>query len=538
MSQKRKPRQAATATAARAPQKSAAAKPHRHIRLPRFSSYIVTFAVLWFFCSCYYGDVFYMANQYSYFAFDSTLMHFLLQQPMGWLMAAGRMLLTTFRYPALGGALLALMLTLSARLLIYILRLPPRARWTGNLVAFAPVAYFMYLNYNLYYQSEPSIVFTLPLVMLVVLAVVALVVRLVTGHHLQCSLRGSDDDTPVSRALGLVAALVLTIGMFGYAQAVPQQNTRLVCTMQRMLEQRNWEGMRQCGLEARHPDRCVAAYYALGLMQLDLLPDELFAIHYQYPKVSIDNRAGEHLEGAELYTGDLNLYSGLINPAYQEAMTSFVSDGPSVITVKMMALCAVLNGEKALARRYFHMLRQQPFEGAFIEKYEPLIQHPEKLADYPELKLAYDLRPMRDSFEQFYKQPLFLGYYTEINSARVLQALRLSYAACLYAKALPQLAQRVAFMRGQQLPQPVEDALAIMSLQHPEVLKLHPISQFTQMRLQEFLSRVAQLGVEDRKKTGDMLRDDYENYYPFYYFFENLPENAPKASSDQKGGVN
>ena len=70
-------------------------------------------------------------------------------------------------------------------------------------------------------------------------------------------------------------------------------------------------------------------------------------------------------------------------------MTSFVSDGPSVITVKMMALCAVLNGEKALARRYFHMLRQQPFEGAFIEKYEPLIQHPEKLADYPELKLAY-----------------------------------------------------------------------------------------------------------------------------------------------------
>lgn len=257
MSQKRKPRQAATATAARAPQKSAAAKPHRHIRLPRFSSYIVTFAVLWFFCSCYYGDVFYMANQYSYFAFDSTLMHFLLQQPMGWLMAAGRMLLTTFRYPALGGALLVLMLTLSARLLIYILRLPPRARWTGNLVAFAPVAYFMYLNYNLYYQSEPSIVFTLPLVMLVVLAVVALVVRLVTGHHLQCSLRGSDDDTPASRALGLVAALVLTIGMFGYAQAVPQQNTRLVCTMQRMLEQRNWEA---CANAAWKPVTPTAAW--------------------------------------------------------------------------------------------------------------------------------------------------------------------------------------------------------------------------------------------------------------------------------------
>lgn len=538
MSQKRKPRSTAAAASARTPHPASAAKPRKHIKLPRFSSYIVTFALLWFFCSCYYGDVFYMANQYSYFAFDATLMHFLLQQPMGWLMATGRMLLTTFHYPALGGALLALMLTLSGRLLVYILHLPPRARWAGNLVAFAPVAYFMYLNYNLYYQSEPSIVFTLPLVMLVVLAVVALAIRLITGQHLKCSLRGSDDDTPAGRALGLVAALVLTIGLFGYAQAVPQQNTRLVCTMQRMLEQRNWEGMRRCGLEARQPDRGVAAYYALGLMQLDRLPDDLFAIHFHYPKVSIDNRAGEHLDGAELYTGDLNFYSGLINPAYQEAMTSFVADGPSVITIKQMALCAVLNGEKPLAERYFHMLRQQPFEGAFIEKYELLVQRPEKLADYPELKLAYDLRPTKDSFEQFYKQPLFLGYYTEINAARVLQALRLSYAACLYAKALPQLAQRVAFMRGQQLPQPVEDALAIMALRDPSVLKLHPISQFTQMRLQEFLTRVAQLGVEDRKKTGEALRDDYENYYPFYYFFENLPEDAPKASANQKGGVN
>ena len=40
------------------------------------------------------------------------------------------------------------------------------------------MAYFMYLGYNLFYQAEPSLVFTLPLVMLVVLALAALVVRL------------------------------------------------------------------------------------------------------------------------------------------------------------------------------------------------------------------------------------------------------------------------------------------------------------------------------------------------------------------------
>ena len=73
--------------------------------------YPLLFLLLWLFCSVIYGDVFYMSQQTSYFAWDKTLMSFILSQDWGWLYAAGRFLLLGFHYPLLGGCLLALMLT-------------------------------------------------------------------------------------------------------------------------------------------------------------------------------------------------------------------------------------------------------------------------------------------------------------------------------------------------------------------------------------------------------------------------------------------
>ena len=52
--------------------------------------YPLLFLLLWLFCSVIYGDVFYMSQQTSYFAWDKTLMSFILSQDWGWLYAAGR----------------------------------------------------------------------------------------------------------------------------------------------------------------------------------------------------------------------------------------------------------------------------------------------------------------------------------------------------------------------------------------------------------------------------------------------------------------
>ena len=56
------------------------------------------------------GDVFRMAREYSFVAPDSVLMHGLWQQSFGSLWIVGRILLTLYRWPLVGGLLVALLL--------------------------------------------------------------------------------------------------------------------------------------------------------------------------------------------------------------------------------------------------------------------------------------------------------------------------------------------------------------------------------------------------------------------------------------------
>lgn len=121
-----------------------------------------------------------MSRETSYFAWDKTLMKFLLDQDWGWLYAAGRLLLQAFRLPLLGGALLALMLTVCAWLLAYILSLPQKLRWLSALLPWGFLSYFVALNYSVNYHRETSLLMALPLAAMVVLALGAAVKYIVT----------------------------------------------------------------------------------------------------------------------------------------------------------------------------------------------------------------------------------------------------------------------------------------------------------------------------------------------------------------------
>ena len=50
--------------------------------------------------------------------------------------------------------------------------------------------------------------------------------------------------------------------------------------------------------------------------------------------------------------------------------------------------------------------------------------------------------------------------------------------------------------------------------------------------------RTASPYIKDKKKGREKLSDKFRNYYPYYYFFENLPEDAPQHAEREKGGVN
>ena len=137
--------------------------------------YPLLFLLLWLFCSVIYGDVFYMSQQTSYFAWDKTLMSFILSQDWGWLYAAGRFLLLGFHYPLLGGCLLALMLTLCAWLIDYLAALPAKLRLLAALPLFAFLAYFVGLDYSVNYHRETSLLMALPFAALLLLLLASVI---------------------------------------------------------------------------------------------------------------------------------------------------------------------------------------------------------------------------------------------------------------------------------------------------------------------------------------------------------------------------
>lgn len=60
------------------------------------TSELVFFLSAWYFSSLWYGDVFMMAREYSFFSTNMSLMQFLVSQPVGLLWLMGRGLLSLF----------------------------------------------------------------------------------------------------------------------------------------------------------------------------------------------------------------------------------------------------------------------------------------------------------------------------------------------------------------------------------------------------------------------------------------------------------
>ena len=99
-------------------------KKKRQLRLPVLFLFFVA-VLLW--SAWYYGSVFHLSREYSFWVADTRQLDFILSCSFGSLRYVGRGLLMTYKYPWLGGLLLALMLTFGTWLVGYCWRL--KAKW-------------------------------------------------------------------------------------------------------------------------------------------------------------------------------------------------------------------------------------------------------------------------------------------------------------------------------------------------------------------------------------------------------------------------
>lgn len=496
---------------------------------------LLIFALLWIFAGVIYSDVFYMSEQSSFFAFNKMQMRFILQQPFGAVAVIGRFALLSFHYPWLGSFIFSFLLTAITILTTYVFRLKKYWRIIAVLLPFGFILWLLALGLSICYNHEPSVVFSIPIVAFILLLLLS-VIRYIFNRRRHIKQVSSFEN---KHSFWAFNATIIALSCVVYFMAIfSNQNVRLTCQMQRQMLQQDWQGMVKTALKSSHPTRAIAAYYAIALTQTDQICDRLFDLSYNYKDMGLRTRDGLYDTGTNYYQSDCCFYSGLLCTSYHFAMERMVSDGPTIYMLKRLALCAMLNGENNLSKKYLEILRTVPFEQNFVDQVQPLIGDAKSINNNSEYKHIVQLIPMVNTFEQVFQAPIFIGYNVVITTGRSMAALQNSIAACLYAKDMEQFALHVQPLAGSNyIPRSVSDAVTMQQTKNQKLAQSFPADQWGIQQLNSFLLEAKNYST-DRESGRDKLFKQFRNYYPYYYYFENLPTNKEGADKKEKGGVN
>ena len=498
-------------------------------------SLILFFLLAWLWASWWMGDVLRIAYERSFFAPDSTLILWLWQKKLGWLWVAGRALLTLYHWPVVGGLLVALLLTFGSWLTGRCLRLPSRLLWLRYVPATAWMVWTAHVGLNLYYMREPGRILGVPFAYVAALALIALALRLFTGKPHTRSVASW------RWAVGEALFVVLCFGLSVWHLESRHPWMRTLTHIQVQLLNEDYEGMVATAHE--HPDLCnrhFAGYYAIALARTGQLADRLFDIRLDFDSIRARDYFDQPSQCLNYHVVDCDYHAGLYRPARHYVMEDMTMAGPSLFSLKYLAKMALLDGDWALARKYFHVLHNAPFEGDFLRRFEPLVGHKKLVEADPELGAVLAMAPPLHTFEQFHLKPAFLGYYANLKAFKNEEALTWSIMANLYAKRMPDFLQRCGKLVGSPLPRSIAEGLTIAATKEPGVLKAFPQLE-TMMNTLEFFINDATPYMQDRAAGGDALFEKYKGYYPYYYFFGNI-RNARQPGDDEQrqnnAGVN
>lgn len=503
------------------------------------------FFLVWLWASWWMGDVFRIAYEYSFIAPDATLMHWLWQRSNGLLWIIGRVLLTLYHWPVVGGLLVAILLATGSWLLGNVLQLSQRWRWLQFLPACAWMTWTAHVGLNLFYMHEPGRILSIPFLFVVVLAGVALI----KAFSRQRAGEYPVDVPPAQSArkkrllMGVAYAVVLlasfAIPMLHLSHRHPY--LRPLTRMQVQLLHNDYEGIYRTAHE--HADmsyRQMAGYYVIALIRTGRLADHLFDIKLNFEPIRTYSYTGKPSESRNYHHTDCNYHAGLIRAAYHSAMEQMMWDGPSLFSLKHLTKISLLEGDWALARKYLHILQKAPFEDAFINKYSPMVGRPDLILADAEFAAIYRTLPPRHTLENVYEKPSFIGYYVAQKRFNNPETLLWSTIACLYSKRMPEFLQRCSSLAGSTPPRSILEGLITQVQRYPSLIEAFPQLQMEVDRYNQFLQE-ASAYMGDRERGSEELFEKYKGYYPYYYFFGNLKTdhtNGSEVLEHNRAGVN
>ena len=527
---------------------------------------LVFFVLCWAWAGWYYGSVFHISREYSFWVGDLRIMNFILSQSYGGLRFVGRAMLQLYKYPWLGGLLMALMLTTISWLMGRTLANSFLKWWKpgkkGSLakegligvLQFLPALVYMAVvtwhGLDIFFEARTGFIFGIPLACLVVLFIWDIFIRSfksrVKSEELRVknnndSLKGETNSdssffTLHSSLIIIVLAFAAIIGFDHWKRPY----VRVICQLLEMEYEQDWAGIQKLArANAIMSNRPMACSYAIALVQTGQIGERLYDIRLDYDSLHIHGMDGHHNNASGLYVPEGNYYGGFVESSQHACMEQMVMTGPTIRLLKLQTKCALMREEWNLAEKYLAMLKRVPFEGAFCEKYGKMVRRIDLVNAEPEMAKIRLTEPLHDSFEGQYQQPLFMGYNLLLVEGRSKEALINSLSVCLYTKLMPQFVERLEPLVGSTPPSIILDGIMLAENKNPGISQHFTGLQFRQPQLQSFVENTRQY-MKDRPGHAYELFPRYKGYYPYYYFFGNLKatKKGYTSLSSSNSGVN
>lgn len=463
----------------------------------------------------YFGSVFSLSRDYSFWVGDTRQMEFIFCQSYSSIRWLGRMLLQLYKYPMLGGLFVAVMLTLMSVATGYCLNLRGKLRGLRHVPSLLYVGIITYHGINVFFESETGYILGIPFLVLMAMLLLSAVLYFFRGKRVE------DADSPKTLLTELALVIVILAGIIGFNE-VKRPYTRTVCRLATLMDKQEWAEMQKVARDnAVQSNRPMACYYAISLLHTGKIAERMYDIRLDYDSLYVHGMDGQHNNCSAMYIPEGSLHAGFVQTCMHNCMEEMVMTGPTLRLLKLYVKCALLRQEWTLAEKYLRILKDVPFEGDFCQKYTSMLHNTTKVEADPEFARIRLTEPIHDSFESYYQQPVFMGYNLNLIEGRSMEALTNSLCVCLYTKLMPNFTERLQPLMGSTPPEIIADGVLLAATKQQGIESQFPGIDYRMSRIQGFLSNI-QPYMNDRPGHAYELFSKYKGYYPYYYFFGNL----------------
>lgn len=302
-------------------------------------------------------------------------------------------------------------------------------------------------------------------------------------------------------------------------------NLMLTLDLDRAVWQQDWQQASALALTHKGPlTRLNTDLAYVAMMRQGTAGSQMFAVNNGWVEYgSARTPMALQPAGAAL----ISYHLGLINYAYRWGTEYMIEQGLSVERMKLLAKCALLNGETGLAEKYLDIIYNTMFHRSWAEKYMRYLTHPMEMMQDPEMR-ALSMIMLADN-EFINDGGSFEGYVWPALAAAKPgnpDAVELSMQAALICWDLDAFMAKLPYY-GQSaqgpMPRYYQEAALLWAKMagRPCPIAIDPA---VEQRYAQFFNTFQSTKHLEPEEQREAMREGFDDTYWFYFvFLSNMP---------------